>query len=331
MAEPRIRPAFLALVSGALAVISAAPALAQAWLSPKGEASFSVGYGDVFVNKHYLGTSANPGDNIENDFGHIRSQNFEVVLGYGLSDRFAVSFALPYILAKYYGTAGQNFFPHTISIDDGQYHGTFQDYKFSLNYQALRGPVAVAPFAAAVIPSHSYTYFAHSAVGRDLHEYIVGSSFGARLDQVLPGSYAELTYSYAFVEKVLGVHHDRSNVFLELGYFLTPSLSLRGIGTAFYTHGGLVFQAADQLPPPEVFLHHDQIAHESGIDVGGGLSYVLTGTTEVYASYLTQVQGRGGHKIKDAVSFGVTWSFSPQRILRGMFPPKPAGIEPPTR
>jgi hypothetical protein len=40
------------------------------------------------------------------------------------------------------------------------------------------------------------------------------------------------------------------------------------------------------------------------------------------ASYLTQVQGRGGHKIKDALSFGVSYSFSPAQLVRRAFPPK---------
>lgn len=320
MATIRIRPAILGFLGAVLAGCVAPAASAQAWLPPKGEASLALGYGDIFVNRHYLGTSANPGDNIENDFGHIRSQSIQIALGYGLSDRLAISAALPYVLTKYYGTPGQNFFPHTISIDDGHYHGIFQDFRIDLDYQLLREPVAVAPFFAAVIPSHSYTYFAHAAGGRDLHEYLLGSSFGARLDQLLPGSYVELTYSYAFVERVLGFHHDRSNGFLELGYFLTPSLSARGIATGSYTHGGVNGVAADRLPPPEIFRHHDQIGHESGISVGGGLSYVLTGSTEVYASYLTQVQGRGGHKIKDSLSFGVTYNFSPSRLVRRFSP-----------
>src|SRR5437762_13074752 len=271
MKDRRIRCALFGLLSGVLVASTAAPALAQAWLPPKGEASFSLGYGNVFVNKHYLGTSAGPGDNVESDFGHIRSQSVEIGLGYGLTDRLAVSVALPYILTKYYGTPGQNFFPHTISVDDGHYHGIFQDFRFDLDYQLLRGPVAVAPFFAAVIPSHSYTYFAHAAGGRDLHEYLLGSSFGARLDQLLAGSYVELTYSYAFVERVLDIHHDRSNCFLEVGYFLTPSFSMRGIATGSYTHGGVNGVAADRLPPPEIFQHHDQIGHESGISAGGGL------------------------------------------------------------
>ncbi len=201
---------------------------------------------------------------------------------YGVTDRLMVALGLPYLITKYYGTPGQNFFPHTIPIDDGNYHGTFQDYRIDLSYQALNGPVAVVPFVAAVIPSHSYTSFAHAAPGRDLHEYLLGFSLGGRLDRLLP---------------------------------------LRGIGTGFYTHGGIAFESP-QTTLPELFPIHDRIGHDSGIDLGGGLSYTLTGSTTIYVSYLTQVQGRGGHKIKDALSFGVSYSFSPAQLVRRTFPPK---------
>jgi hypothetical protein len=321
MDRPRLRRALLAVLAGILAASSAAPTRAQAWLPPKGEASFSLGYGDVFVNKHYLGGATNPGDSVESDYGHIRSQSVGIGLTYGVSDRLMIAVGLPYIVTKYYGTPGQNFFPHTIPIDDGNYHGTFQDYRIDLSYQVFNGPVAVAPFVAAVIPSHSYTTFAHAAPGRDLHEYLLGVSSGARLDRLLPGSYVELTYSYAFAERLMNIHHDRSNVFLELGYFLTPSLSLRGIGTGTYTHGGIAFESP-QTTPPQLFPIHDQIGHDSGIDLGGGLSYTLTGATTLNVSYLTQVQGRGGHRIKDALSFGVSYSFSPAQLARRHFPPK---------
>ena len=323
MDDRTIRRALFALLCGVLAASSAAPARAQAWLPPKGEASFSFGYGNVFVNKHYLGGADNPGDNVESDYGHIRSQSFGIGLTYGVTNRLAVSVGIPFIVTKYYGTPGQNFFPHTIPIDDGNYHGTFQDYKIDLSYQAFNGPIAVAPFVSAIIPSHSYTSFAHAAPGRDLYEYLLGASFGGRLDRLLPGSYVELTYSYAFVERVMNIHHDRSDAFLELGYFLTPSLSLRGIGTGSYTHGGISF-LSPQTTPPELFPIHDRIDKSSGISLGGGLSYTLTGATTLNVSYLTQVQGRGGHKIKDALSFGVSYSFSPAQLVRRSFPPKSA-------
>jgi hypothetical protein len=324
MKDRRIQRTLFGLLSGVLVASTAAPARAQAWLPPKGEASFSLGYGNVFVNRHYLGTGDNPGDNVESDYGHIRSQSFAVGLTYGVTNRLAVSVGLPFIDTKYYGTAGQNFFPHTIPIDDGNYHGTFQDYRIAVGYQAFNGPIAVAPFVAVVIPSHAYTAFAHAAAGRDLREYLLGTSVGGRLDRLLADSYFEATYSYAFVERLMNIHHDRSDASLELGYFLTPSLALRGIGTGHYTHGGIAFQSP-QTTPPELFPIHDRIDKSSAINVGGGLSYTLTGSTTLYASYLTQVQGRGGHKIKDALSFGVSYSISPAQLVRRIFPPKSPG------
>jgi len=324
MKDRRIHRTLVGLLSGVLVATTAAPARAQAWLPPKGEASFSLGYGNVFVNRHYLGTGDNPGDNVESDYGHIRSQSFAIGLTYGVTNRLAVSVGLPFVDTKYYGTAGQNFFPHTIPVDDGDYHGTFQDYRIALAYQAFNGSVAVAPFVAAVVPSHAYTSFAHAAAGRDLREYLLGASVGGRLDRFLTGSYFEATYSYAFVERLMNIHHDRSDASLELGYFLTPSLALRGVGTGHYTHGGIAFQSP-QTTPPELFPIHDRIDKSSAINLGGGLTYTLTGSTTLYASYLTQVQGRGGHKIKDTLGFGVSYSFSPAQLVRRIFPPKSPG------
>jgi hypothetical protein len=331
MDGPRIRRALLAASFGVLAAVPATLVRAQAWLPPKGEVSLTLGYGNIFVNQHYLGTPDNPGDNVESDYGHIRSQSYGIGLSYGVTDRLAVFVGLPFIYSKYYGTPGENFFPHTIPNDDGNYHGTFQDYTIHVGYQVANGTIALTPFFTAVIPSHSYTFFAHTAVGRDLHEYQLGFSSGARLDWLLAGSYVQASYSYAFVEPVFveglgNIHHDRSNGVLELGYFLTPSLSMRLLGTGFYTHGGVVLDSPLAAGPPvesnPLFYHHDQIGHESGISAGGGLSYALTGSTEVYVAYLTQLQGRGGHKINDSLSFGFTWSFSPAQLIRRAFPPK---------
>jgi len=320
---------FLAGVS--LGLLCSATAGAQAWLPPKGEAWLSLGYGNVFVTKHYLGTRDNPGDNVENDFGHIRGQSVGMVLGYGLTDRLALSVGIPFMVTKYDGTAPHNS-RHTVPqqfIDDGLYHGTFQDYTINLRYQAYNGWMAIAPFASAVIPSHSYTTFAHAAPGRGLHEYQLGFSLGGRLDRLLPGSYVEATYGYAFVERVLDIYHNRSDFALEVGYFLTPSLSVRGIGTGHYTHGGYDLKCGNPggapCIPDAYRPYHDLIVRTSAINLGGGLSYVLTGSTEIYASYLRTVQGRGGHKIDQALSFGVGWSFSPSQLVRRYFPSRSAG------
>jgi hypothetical protein len=225
---------------------------------------------------------------------------------------------LPYEIYKYYGPA-----PHPTVQDDGRYHGTWQDYHFNLAYQLVKGNAAVAPFVTAVIPSHDYQYFAHAAPGKDLREYRLGFAAGSRLDSLLADSYAEAGYSYAFVEKVQGVHHDRSDFDLELGYFLTPEMRVRLLGSGYYTHGGLVFHTPFDLPA-SLLPYHDQIGHSSQINVGGGLSYALSGSTEVYAVYAQSVYGRDGHKIDNGLNFGVTYSFSPSQLVRRFFTRKPA-------
>jgi hypothetical protein len=307
-----------------VALLSSASANAQAWLPPKGEASLSLGYGNLWHTKHYLGLP-DPDGTTTIDVGHTRVQSVGLQLGYGITDRLAVSVGLPFVFGKYEGA-----FPHRtngviVQDDDGRYHGTFQDYRIDLAYQLFNGPIAVSPFFTAVIPSHSYPFYSHAAPGRDLYEYHLGFSAGGRLDRILTGTYAEITYSYAFVEesKVIDLNLDRSNLGLVVGYFVTPSLAVRFLGSGYYTHGGLVFRTPANLPP-ELVPYHDQIAKTSAVILGGGVSYVLTGSTEISASYVRSVYGRGGHKIDDGLSLGVTWSFSPAQIIRRTSPP-PAG------
>jgi opacity protein-like surface antigen len=317
MKDSGMRNASVLLLSGVLAVCCASPALAQAWLPPKGEAWFSAGYGNIFSTKHYFGT-VNPGEGSTIDVGHTRGNSIAFQLGYALSDRFSFSVGLPYEIYKYYGPA-----PHPTVQDDGQYHGTWQDYHFNLAYQLVRGNAAVAPFVTVVIPSHDYEFFAHAAPGKDLREYRLGLAAGSRLDRLLADSYVEAGYSYAFVEKVQGVHHDRSDFGLELGYFLTPEMRARVLGSGYYTHGGLVFHTPFDLPP-SLLPYHDQVGHSSQINVGGGLSYALSGSTEVYAIYAQSVYGRDGHKVDNGLNFGVTYSFSPSQLVRRYFSHKPA-------
>lgn len=326
MDASKIRRALLAVFSGVLAACSAPPALAQAWLPPKGEAWFSLGYGNIFSRDHYTGVVNYSG--VE-DVGHIRSQSIGMALGYAVTNRLMLDVSLPFVISKYYGPTAH---PGS-SADDGNYHGILQDYRFNIAYQILSGGVALAPFFTAVIPSHDYVYFAHAAAGKDLHQYLLGFSLGGRLDRLLPGSYAEVTYNYAFVEHVLGINVNRSDFAFEAGYYLVPSLSARFLGVGYYTHGGLAFHTPPDLfnlPNGSVlFVHHDQIGKSRRVDVGGGLTYVLTGSTELYASYLRSVYGRDGHKVNNGLSFGVTWNFSPAQLVRRAFPPKggrvPAG------
>jgi hypothetical protein len=306
----------------AVGLLYTAIAGAQAWLPPKGEAWLYFGYGNIYSAHHYFADGFQ-----DPSAGATRSQTLGLVAGYGITDRLALNVSIPFVTSIYHGSR-----PHIIdgvilTPDNGQYHGTFQDYRINLGFQALSGTVAVAPFATVVIPSHDYATLSHAAPGRGLNQLLLGFAAGASLDRIVPGTFVEVYYDYAFVEKVLDINIDRSDFGFQAGYFLTPSLGVRFLAAGYYTHGGIAYNTPGGLPR-EQFLHHDQIAKGANLSVGGGLSYVLTGSTEVSVSYLRSVWGRTGHKIDQGLGFGVSWSFSPAQIIRTAFPPKPtdAGI-----
>ena len=297
----------------------ASTVFAQAWLAPKGEASFGVAYQNIYTRDHIF----SEGEVF--DSGKIRMNMVVFGLTYSFTDRLQASASVPYVATRYDGTR-----PHVSQVDDGTYHGTFTDLRVDLRYNLLQEPAMVTPFVSAVIPTRDYPTFAHAAPSSGLERYLVGVSFGRRLDPILEAGFAQVRYSYAFQERVLGISHDRSNVDLELGYFLTPSLGVSALGSYQKTHGGIelpVIGSAenDAFRRTPYYVHHDQLAQSNYWNVGGVVSYALTGTVDVFAAYQTTVWGRSIHATQPGLSFGVNWGFSPKRVIRSFVRKSAAG------
>lgn len=294
-------------------------ASAQAWLPPKGEGWFSLSYGNTLVKDHYF----YDGERVKQ--GEIRSHTALVDLGYSITDRLGVKVNLPYVAAKYDGVN-----PHMYPVDDGSTHGTFTDCRLEVRYNALRGPIVLTPFVAGVLPSHQYEYFGHAIAGNAVKQFIVGTSFGRRLDPFLSRAYIQGRYSYAFVEKVEGIFHDRSNLDLQVGYFVTPSLQLFAVGMGQKSHGGLVFDRAKLLSTWTAadFHHHGQAARTDLLGVGGGVDFLATPALDVFVSFLTTVAGRNDHAINAQFTLGVTLGFSPRQVLRKMSQPESPRLAP---
>jgi hypothetical protein len=301
-------------LSAGAAFLVASSALAQAWLAPKGEASLGAAYQNIYTRDHLFieGEKA--------DRGQIRLNMVVLGLTYSVTDRLAAGASVPYVMARYEGR-NPHIAPGFERIDDGTYHGTFTDLRLDLRYNLVRGPVMVTPFVSAIIPTRDYPTFAHAAPSSGLEQYLIGAAAGRRLDPILEAGFAQFRYSYAFAEKVLGVSHDRSNADLEVGYFLTPSLGVSVLGSFQRTHGGL------ELPLPGTpantafqgtpyYVHHDQLAQSNYLNVGGIVSYALTGTVDVFASYQATVWGENVHPVQPGIAFGLSWGFSPRRVIR---------------
>ncbi|HEV7432660.1 MAG TPA: hypothetical protein VGN77_06420, partial [Steroidobacteraceae bacterium] len=225
------RVPWLALTSG---LVWAGIAQAQAWLPSAGSGDVSLSYVDTWFTKHWLPNGGTV------DAGHIRAFTYGLGAEYSPTDRWMFSASLPLIESEYHGAH-----PHPTEVDDGSYHATVTDLRMEAHYQLLLAPLAIAPYVAYVLPTHHYETLGHAAPGRNLEEIWVGVALGKTLDQWIPRTYVDARFTYAFVQAVQHIFHDKENIEFDLGYFITPYLSVQGFWHWQQTLGGI------ELPVPK--------------------------------------------------------------------------------
>ena len=271
---------FVAVAIGiTLGLFGAAPSVrAQAWTPAQGEGTVSVQFQDTFIKYHLLPT-------VRRDRGQIRGETLLADVTYGITDKVAVSLALPFVASSWkQGGEGK---PHNPEIDDGRFHSTFQDFQFGIRYNVSRKGVVFTPFAGTILPSHAYEYYAHAAAGRHVRELQVGTYWAKLLDPVLPGLFLQGRYSYGFAERIVDISHNRSNLDLEAGYFVKPELRVFAMGAGQLTHGGVDLNGNSRPSLGEVlWFHHDQIGRDNYLNVGAGLAYDLTPAVGIYGSVI---------------------------------------------
>jgi hypothetical protein len=338
------------LVLAAAGLAEPKAAIAQAWLPPKGEATLTLGY------QYYRSTDLYSISSGETFYDGLIQQNAMVgYLSYAITDRLAVSIGLPpYFISSYDGPDPHRwpvmdgdkiardqsgmalFYPAT--IDDGSYHGSFQDFGGELSFMALEGSWVVTPFVGFQVPSHGYEYHAQTAVGRRLWDLRIGANVGRRLDPILPEAYVHGRYAFSYRQATQDLRFNYSFVDLEVGYFVTPSLSLRILGSGQIAHDGLredeyhfdgplpdgytlsqwlyVSSEDEQTrgqPALPVSLRHDQLSYSTSYNLGVGASFAVTPSLDVSAQVFKAVWGRGARRTDLAVSFWTTISLSRRR------------------
>lgn len=297
--------ASLALVA---VIFASARVDAQAFTPDKGLLSLTVLYQVVDNTGHRLTD------------GHMLRDGQSVSMGalaegeYGVTDRFAVSLALPYIAAKYRGVGPT---PANLPVDSCRcWHSGFADFFGSARYRFGDDRFAFTPTLGLNVPSHAYNYQGEAVLGRRLKELRVGGSVALRPD-FLPRAVLTAVYSYAIVEKdIVDIPNNRSNILLDAGYSFGERWFARANAHWQTTHGGLRFgSTADSfLPfPGEVglsgpkFEEHDRLLRDNHFGIGGALAYGL-GKVDLFAAFSMYVSGTDAH---DGQSFtlGATWYF----------------------
>jgi hypothetical protein len=278
---------------------TASRAEAQAWLPLRGEGSVAIQLQDAFSKSHFVPVA-------RVDIGHINTKSVVFDLTYGVTDKFALDVSLPYIASKYDGPQ-----PHPTSLDDGSYHSTFQDFRFALRYSVRAGKLAVAPFVGSILPSHSYQYYAHAAPGRRLHELQAGAYLAGLLEDWIPGGFVQVRVGYGFMQSVADVQHGRGLLDVEFGDFLTERFRVFAMANGQLTHGGIDIPFIGPIGLPNVMRsEHDRIDRTHFLNVGGGASFSVTDTIDVFGSFLTSVANRNGHDLTRGINVGMSWSFN---------------------
>lgn len=310
---------FRAAAALVLGVSAAAPsaARAQAFVPAQGEGSVSFLFSDQFYRYH-----VNP--TVEVDAGHIYTRTFLADVTYGLTDKIAIGVGLPLVATRYDGTAPHTLDGAVVAVDSGAWHESVQDLRFDIRYNVTRNlgntGIVVTPFIGSIMPSHSYDYYGHGAYGRDLREVQVGAEAAKLFERGIPGLVIQGRYAYGFVQEVVDIPHNRSIASLEAAYFATSKLRLLAVSSGQITHGGIDFLGSPimrAILTPDQFLHHDQIQQENMLSLGGGASYALTESLDIFGSMLHTVAQRNGHELARGIQFGVSMSFSTPRARKG--------------
>ena len=177
-------------------------------------------------------------------------------------------------------------------VDDGDYHGGFQDLFFGVQYLAIDHPAfTLSPFVSYGTPVTDYPIFGSAIIGRGLNELHVGVSL--ELIPYFSDWYFQADIAYAFSEHVVGVNPSYWLTYLSASYYLTPRFAPKVFLTSRNAPGGLRypedFEPYEEKFDNEYGWRHDQTLKHNYINMGIGFDYIVSDHYEFSATYFQSV------------------------------------------
>lgn len=248
--------------------------------------------------------------NLETD-----SRSLTLGVDYRVDERWSLSASLPYIRKRAVNDRGFHNparlavpRPDSQFLDDGDYHGTWQDWQLGVTYHTGFAGFDVRPHAVLGYPSRDYTFFASAAAGQRLARLRLGFDASRRLGH--SNFHYSAGYSYEFVEKVLGHNLDKQHLRLSGRYDFAPQLSAsvfavgrrgRGLDPAVFS--------AEARRGSELWYQHDRLLrHNYGL-AGVGMTWRFSDVWSIAGSTSRMVWGDSIHDIKYAHEMQLTRSF----------------------
>lgn len=235
---------------------------------------------------------------------------------WSLHERWTVSASVPYVQKRHEGA-----YPHDLTeffnyqppdlriVDDGDYHGGFQDMRVSVQYLAIDGPLAVSPYIGYGYPMSNYPIYGSAAIGRNLWEVPVGVAL--EFTPYFSDWYFQGDIAYVFSESQLDVDLDYWLFYASASYYFTPRFAPRIFAFSRDAPGALTYPADfpnDDFDNARGY-YHDVLLRHSYINAGLGFDYVLTDRYELSASYFKTIDASDVAEVEYAFTVALTRNF----------------------
>ena len=142
---------------------------------------------------------------------------------------------------------------------------------------------------------------------------MTGVNVGRKLDPLLPKAYFQTRASYAFVERVMDISHNRTNIDSEVGYQLNERVGFSALVSFQKNHGGLKWIPDFGAYSSEEWHVHGQLFKNDVLDVGGGASFRLNQSTTIWGNILRTTWSRNSHALNRGLILGMNRTFKTWR------------------
>jgi hypothetical protein len=222
-------------------------------------------------------------------------------IDYRLNQRWSLQASLPYIRKRSRNDPGAHDptalarpRPASEFIDDGSYHGTFQDWQLGATYHTTLAGLDLRPHVVLTYPAQDYVFFASAAAGQRLARLRLGFDASRRWGS--SNAHYAAGYSYELVERVLGYNLDKHHFRASGRYDFSPALSASVFVNARRGHGAQPSDFfADRPQGNERWFQHDRLLRQNFGLAGLGATWRLDERWALSASRSWMVWGDSIH------------------------------------
>ena len=276
----------------------------------------------IRLDYYYVHTADFTSDVLTYDAGTTDSHALQLSGFYSLNEKWTIYGSIAYVQKRLVDPTGfgthnplVDFWQYTPPdlrfIDDGDYHGGFQDFSIGVQYLALDGPLRITPFVSFGTPVSDYPIYGGAVIGRGLNELHLGASLDFTpyfSDWVFQ---AEL--SYAISEKVVGVDLNYWLMHLSTSYFVTPRFAPRVFLTGRRAPNALSypedFEPYEEKYDNENGWRHDQTLKHEYINAGIGFDFNVNERNGISATYYRTIDADNLLEVDKAFNVGFTRRF----------------------